>query len=337
MGQNGITVSIIVPVFNIYQDYLRTCIESLLAQTLKDIEIILVDDGSSNDCATTLDEFSKNNKQIICIHKKNGGVSSARNAGLEIAQGKYITFIDADDWTDIDTFYQAYQLANEKKVDMICWGYKKEYDDKSVLALPYLQGPLEYYKNSNKGFDPFYMGIIGTSCCKLYLSSLIKGERFDTKLKNGEDVEFNFRIYQNLVSACYINKPFYHYRQLKDSSVREFRMNSIEEYKKTLCTIEKDILRTNEFAFYQAYYSFSGISYLMVVLNTVFSKQNKNPFYKKYCLLKRISKQEPFSSTIKHVKQMNLRLTRKLGIYFAYWHLYLFVFFTIKIKQWLDS
>ena len=94
-------VSIIVPVYKV-EKYLRKCIDSIINQTLKDIEIILVDDGSPDNCGKICDEYAAKDTRIKVIHKENGGLSSARNAGMEVAEGEYIGFVDSDDWIESD-------------------------------------------------------------------------------------------------------------------------------------------------------------------------------------------------------------------------------------------
>ena len=99
----GNLVSVIVPIYNV-EKYLEKCIESIVNQTYKNLEIILVDDGSQDNCPAMCDEWTQKDSRIKVIHKKNGGLSSARNAGLEVSNGEYISFVDSDDWLDENTF-----------------------------------------------------------------------------------------------------------------------------------------------------------------------------------------------------------------------------------------
>lgn len=111
-------ISIIVPVYNV-ENYLSRCVESLLNQTLKDIEIILVDDGSPDSCPAMCDSFAIQDQRIKVIHKKNGGLGYARNSGLEIARGEFIAFVDSDDFVDINMYETLYNKANEIKLDTV--------------------------------------------------------------------------------------------------------------------------------------------------------------------------------------------------------------------------
>ncbi len=101
-------ITIIVPIYNVQKDYLNTCISSLLQQTLEDIEIILVDDGSNNETKNICDEYGEKDNRIKVIHKENGGVSSARNVGIKNANSNYIMFVDADDWIEKDCCKKVY-------------------------------------------------------------------------------------------------------------------------------------------------------------------------------------------------------------------------------------
>ena len=103
----GNLVSVIVPIYNV-EKYLEKCIESIVNQTYKNLEIILVDDGSPDNCPAICDEWAQKDSRIKVIHKKNGGLSSARNAGLEVSNGEYISFVDSDDWLDENTFEEVY-------------------------------------------------------------------------------------------------------------------------------------------------------------------------------------------------------------------------------------
>ncbi|MBQ9764515.1 MAG: glycosyltransferase family 2 protein [Phascolarctobacterium sp.] len=122
-------VSVIVPVYKI-EDYLRKCVDSILAQTYKNLEIILIDDGSPDNCGNICDEYALLDKRIKVIHKENGGLSDARNAGLDICTGEYIAFVDSDDWVDKD--YIATFMEYAQPDTIVCCGYKRIYFNKSI-------------------------------------------------------------------------------------------------------------------------------------------------------------------------------------------------------------
>ena len=110
-------ITIVVPVYKVEQ-YLDKCVNSIINQTYKNLEIILVDDGSPDNCGKMCDEYAKNDNRIVVIHKENGGLSDARNAGIEIAKGKYISFIDSDDYVTEDYVEFLYALISNNNVEV---------------------------------------------------------------------------------------------------------------------------------------------------------------------------------------------------------------------------
>ena len=121
-------ISVIIPVYNV-ELYLRRCVDSVINQTYKLLEIILVDDGSTDSSGKICEEYSKTDNRIKVIHKTNGGLSDARNAGIEICKGDYITFVDSDDWIDPDLVKHLYDIIVKFNADISIGMYKKVYDN----------------------------------------------------------------------------------------------------------------------------------------------------------------------------------------------------------------
>ena len=139
-------VSIIVPVYNV-EKYLRQCVDSLRLQTLHDIEIILVDDGSLDNCPIICDDYAELDKRIKVIHKKNGGLGMACNSGMEIATGEYIAFCDSDDYVDMDMYETLYETAIKYDCDAVFSGLKSVTEDGRFLGeLPHRKS-FELYTN----------------------------------------------------------------------------------------------------------------------------------------------------------------------------------------------
>lgn len=118
-------VSIIVPVYNV-EKYLNRCMESLLNQTLKDIEIVLVDDGSPDNCPQMCDEYAKRDNRVKVVHKENAGLGYARNSGLEIATGEYVAFVDSDDYVEPDMYERLYEASQHYNVQMVLCGFDRD-------------------------------------------------------------------------------------------------------------------------------------------------------------------------------------------------------------------
>ena len=123
-------ISIIVPIYKV-ERYFERCINSVLSQSIPDIEIILVDDGSPDNCGKMCDDYAAKDSRIIVIHKKNGGLSSARNAGIDIAKGDYLMFIDSDDYVEPDFCEKAYQFVTDNNVLCASFGYYEHWSDRT--------------------------------------------------------------------------------------------------------------------------------------------------------------------------------------------------------------
>ena len=151
-----IRLSIIVPVYNV-ENYLRECIDSILNQQVADMEVILVDDGSPDMCGTICDEYAEKDKRVTVIHKENGGLSSARNAGLDIAQGKYITFVDSDDYLLPNTYSPNLEYI-EEHLDIDCLQFPAIYDERIVYTKNYKRINTERTFAGNEVFLNWWSG-----------------------------------------------------------------------------------------------------------------------------------------------------------------------------------
>lgn len=237
-------VSIIVPVYKVPNDYLINCIESILAQTLDNIEIILVDDGSPDNCGAVCDSFSEKDKRIRVLHKKNGGLSSARNAGFLAATGEWVMFVDGDDWIESEMCEVMYKMGTEKNVQLVMCGIMKDYGLSAVEYKFYLEENKVYAGDECKWLQQqllVYNGNIAVAYAKLIKNSLLTENNIlhDEVLKQGaEGLEFNLRVFERVESAVFINKPFYHYIYNENSisashneANHDFVVNCFEEIK----------------------------------------------------------------------------------------------------------
>ena len=210
-------VSIIVPVYKIPEQYLRKCIESLMAQILKEIEILLVDDGSPDNCGEICNSYADKDYRIRVLHKKNGGLSSARNHGCKAASGKWIMFVDGDDWIEPDMCQAMYDAGEKKNVQLVMCGIVKDYGRTATPYKFYLEDGKVYQGKECKWLQQqllVYNANIAVAYSKLIDRKLmIENSIFhDEMLRQGaEGLEFNLRLFENLESAIFINRPFYHY------------------------------------------------------------------------------------------------------------------------------
>lgn len=219
-------VSIIVPVYNV-EKYLSFCLDSLVNQTFKDIEIICVNDGSTDNSAEVLEHYAGFDKRIKIINKENGGLSSARNAGLDAATGKYIAFVDSDDFVSHFLVERAYNFVQKKNADFAAFGFDyvvgnslKLYE--SGFSFPKsLVGKCVYETDLNENF---YTKIHPTAWCKFYSAKLIQNNnlRFCEDIIF-EDLPFAAEVYLSANRMVYTNLPLYYYRAERQGSILSSR------------------------------------------------------------------------------------------------------------------
>lgn len=202
-------VSIIVPVFNV-EEYLEKCIQSLINQTLQDIEVILVNDGSTDLSAEICDRYKKLDNRIIVIHKENGGVSSARNEGLKVAKGNYIGFVDSDDYVELDTYEKLVHALIDSKADIsICGRIVENNDTKNYQVVDQTR---DLVFNSEDVIRRILLkqNIYVAPWDKLYKSELFKGREFPIG-KIYEDIYLIPEIISNTQKIVCIKEAKYHY------------------------------------------------------------------------------------------------------------------------------
>lgn len=205
-------ISVIVPVYNV-ERYLKRCVESLLKQSCQEMEIILVDDGSSDDCPRICDEYTRMYPNVKVIHKKNGGLSSARNAGITIAEGDYIGFVDSDDWVASDMYNYLYQLIRTYKADAseIQYAKVKGMDDVVSDVAEEIQNykekeALQYYMTSTTKYGSYSV------CRCLFARKLFEGEAF-REGKLNEDIDMKYKLLSKCSNFVVSNQYKYFYFQ----------------------------------------------------------------------------------------------------------------------------
>lgn len=235
-------LSIIIPIYNV-ELYLDRCMKSVLNQTLKDIEIILVDDGSPDNCPVMCDAYAEKDSRIKVIHKPNGGLGLARNSGLELASGKYIAFLDSDDFVDLDFYESLVNSAEAHQADMCIAGFTDEFFTKSVsypniYAGQVFQAPdtVDVVLRSMIGADKKGEDDMGMSVWKsVYAKALI--DRFRLKFVSereyiSEDIIFNICFLGKAKKVCINDSVGYHYCHNENSLTTRYKKDRFEMYKK---------------------------------------------------------------------------------------------------------
>lgn len=206
-------ISVIVPIYNV-EKYLTKCIESIINQTYENLEIILVDDGSPDNCPIICDEYAKRDSRVKVIHKKNGGLSDARNAGLDIATGEYIMFIDSDDFVEIDMMESMMNNMIDNNVDLVVCNIKYIYDNSEKVKYNQKDKVLDKYEAMQEYIKDGIVQAVAWN--KLYKRNLINGMRYKVG-KINEDEFFTYKIVDRINKIYYNSKPFYNYVQRNTS------------------------------------------------------------------------------------------------------------------------
>lgn len=225
-------VSIIVPVYNV-EKYIRRCLDSIAAQTFTDWECICVDDGTPDGSGKICDEYAEKDSRFRVIHKENGGVSSARNAGLDATKGEWVAFVDSDDWIEKETYETAYKTAIEKSADLVQWNVLNEYYCKTMEDTFFSIGALdksEVIKLLLTGEIPGYV------FNKMFKQKMFSDGkvRFEERITMCEDLFFCITSIFHSRKFASVDKCMYHYNLANDLSAtgrfffNERQCNSLE-------------------------------------------------------------------------------------------------------------
>lgn len=305
-----IIFSVIIPAYNV-AGYIEGCLDSILAQTYQDYEILLIDDGSTDQTPEIADAYAKKDKRIQVIHKENEGVSAARNTGIEHARGTYFLFFDGDDFVEPYCMEELYQLVTEKKVDTILYGYYR-YENKAVKETCYPIFQKERYEKDAimKELVPRFIGLSYDSINDwlnhkehaLYVENpalwraMVSKEiinknhiRFDTSLKVGEDTIF-ISEYLSYAKSCYVQQKCYYYLVTRETStIFQYEKNAVAklEGKIKLLDARKRLTKSIERRHPVSFQNLWGGTVVMSCVEIAFliaKKSKKLPFFRRYKL-----------------------------------------------------
>lgn len=288
-------ISIIVPVYKVEQ-FLPRCIDSILNQTFTDFELILVDDGSPDNCGRICDEYAKKDSRIRVIHKENGGVSSARNIGINEAKGKYIMFCDSDDYVDnnwCETLYKEIVKNPNVFVTCNCWYESIDHINKKNLF-----SIKDESVHETDYFDIFLMGISYSVVLKIFKKDVLCSAsiRFDPDRKIGEDAEFCARYAYCCDQFLYISTPLYHYINNPHSATHKYR-HDILSITIPLLSIRLPLIKDEQYEpFFQCYFNM-----FLSMLEVVFDERNTAmSMRQKYEYTNRMLNTQEFRMAIKY-------------------------------------
>ncbi len=327
-------ISIIIPAYNV-EKYLEQCVKSLFAQSYSNIEIIIVDDGSKDNTGLLADELANQDSRVLVIHQKNAGLPAARNAGLRIASGEMIMFLDADDWLEKDACEVAVEYMQTEQAELVIFEHYKEYSNKRVWHKSLEKSKLIYNKYGNQQFFIYDMRMI-TAWGKLYSHKILDGIFFDEKMRTAEDVGFNYLVYSVINKAVYIDKPLLHYRILENSAIHGYDTNVEKKFEYPIEKLHGWMSEFGTESSKKAYFSFAAIAYLVICQNGV----GLNPqasVVNKIGQIKRISQKECFKELFKNIKSVYIPISRKSLLIMGKLHLYLMILAVITIKNKIEK
>ena len=314
-------ISIVVPIYNV-EKYLKQCIESIINQTLQDIEIILVDDGSPDNCPQICDEYAKKDNRIKVVHKKNGGLSSARNAGIEVATGDFIGFVDSDDYIELDMYEKMYNIAKENHVDFVVSDYYKVSDKGKIITTIDMNEGIydknriikEIFPSLIMGDDINYGKLLSVCYCLYRRDLFIKNNLlFDDEIKYSEDNLFSSIIGYKANNFYYMKGSYlYNYRYNPNSISSTYKPDAWSVYLKMNNKLKNLFLNIEDYDFRNQLYAHI-IYYAFNCINHVGNSDKS--FSYKYKEIKRILNTKELKEGFKNFKAGNISTKLKISMW----------------------
>lgn len=310
--------SVIVPIYNV-EKYLPRCIDSLVNQTLKDIEIILVDDGSPDNCPVICDEYAAKDDRIKVIHKKNGGVSAARNDGLYFATGEYVIFCDSDDWMELDACEVMYETALQNDVDVVVGDIYRIKGHEAIYNRYFAE---EFTYRDRSDMDKLVEADIYQNYCHLPPTTptigyggpwnkavrrtflLEHGIQFDVSLLGlYDDILYTAYVYANTKSVTYVQKPVYNYVVVETSITNSYKSNSVDISRRIFEAFESFISNNcSEGKWNKAYYALVIRRLEETLRLYFFSLKNKKKKHEMLSELNKLLNSEPYITACQGVE-----------------------------------
>ena len=242
-------ISVIVPVYNC-EENLGRCVQSILNQSETHIEVILVNDGSTDRSPEICNKYAEEDTRVRVIHQENGGVSKARNAGIQAAKGEYIQFVDSDDYLEKDMCKRMIEVMEEQQSDLVISGFHHHYLGRDIIKCPRenLTSPVEMKRLGNTFLELYQQGFLNMPWNKLYKKEKI-AEQFPEHLSLGEDLLFNLsylKQLKNTEKVSLISSPLYHYIQERGKvTLSSQKRNDKLQIARQICQATEDFYHQN--------------------------------------------------------------------------------------------
>lgn len=306
--EKEIKVSIIMPVYNV-EDYVGRAIESILNQTLKEFEFIIVDDGATDGSGKICDQYAEKDSRIRVIHKENGGAPSARNAAIEIASGKYMYFMDSDDWAEQGMLEDMYALAEEHQAQLVVAGFYIDtyFNKEEYLTDDYVSEDAVYTNKETfrkKAYKLFDKNLLYTPWNKLYLASYLMEHEIRFPKTFWDDFPFNLHVIENVERVVVTSNQYYHFlRARAESETAAYRPDMYkkrEEEHGWLINLYKKwgIMNGGTREFLARRY----VERLIGCIENVTNPKCELPYTEKYHMIKQMLGKKRVSWAMKHAK-----------------------------------
>lgn len=332
MEQNP-KISIIIPAYNV-EKYISQCLDSLVNQTYKNIEIIVINDGSNDRTLSIIQNYAKEDKRICVINQNNQGLSESRNNGFKIVSGEYVMFADSDDWVETDMCESCLSEMQKENADLVLFSYIREYENKSILKSQFDSKRIVFenddvkYKLQRRIFGPYEgnelshpekLDSLSTAWGKMYKYDCIKNHFFKSFKEIAatcEDVFFNIEIMPNINKAIFIDKHLYHYRKFNSNSLtKSVEPDLFEKWEKAYYLL-KDIIKNNE---YDASYNIALNNRFAINIIAIGQRimNGSNSFKDKYKMIKNILYDKTYHNSCKNLNVSTMPLHWKLFFWSA--------------------
>lgn len=339
---DDVEISVVVPVYKINEEVLKKSIISLINQDFeKKYEILLIDDGSPDNCGKICDFFKKTNKNISVFHTENKGVSHARNIGIFAAKGKYIVFVDPDDFTLKNLLSKLYSEMKNNNVDLVICNYNYEANGIGTKKRYIFSDKIKLYEIAGAvigGKKPLGLNITGAPWAKMYRKNIILENNifFDEELPRSQDNEFNLRYLRYTKSCVYIDEKLYIYNFNENSAVRRYWENAIENSNILLKKIELNIqeLYKNDSILKCAFDRFVFSKIEDILYTNIMHRDNNGKIKFRIRALKKLLKNELYSDAIDNLTSIE-GMYRTLLLGFLKRKQYILLIILVKIREYL--
>ena len=269
---SSVSVSIIVAAYNI-EDYIERCLNSIINQSFKDLEIIVVNDGSTDKTLEKIQKMADKDSRIIIIDKENGGVNSARNIGLRKAVGKYILFVDGDDWLELDAIQKLYENIEIRNLDLLLYNAYEAYDNEKKEMYTFSKNI-----SSNYVKELLLSNIAPSIWCKFIKKDCIQNIKLPTNTGYGEDLVVVCDLFSENIKIGTLNECLYNYYQRSNSVTNNISLK-ILDLDKTFVLIKKLLVKKNIYDLYIKEFEF--LVYKHLFMNQIINMNYRNGITKK--------------------------------------------------------